>query len=468
MTSKAHIVWFRDDLRVSDNSALSEAAACAANDGAPLICIYILEENPALRPLGGASRWWLHHALDELGQSIRKRGGQLILRRGDPAQIIAEICTAHGAAAIYWNRRYHPRAVEIDREIKAGLEGAGVKASSFKASVLFEPWEIRTGSGTEFKVFSPFWRACRAAEPPRDPVRAPGSLSAVKGVSSDNLGDWQLLPRRPNWAAGFKDWRPGEAGAQAALEYFIENNLDGYAKDRDRPDLDITSRLSPFLRFGNISPQQIWHRAMQRAQSKDRDKFLAEVGWREFSKSLLFHGDDLANKNWRSDFDSFPWADDEAALNAWQKGQTGYPLVDAGMRELWHTGTMHNRVRMVCASFLIKHLMIDWRRGEEWFWDTLLDADHANNSASWQWVAGCGADAAPYFRIFNPIIQGDRFDPNGDYVRRWVPEIAHLSGKDLYRPWQIGPAGYPAPLVEHSFARQRALDAYKEMRGETA
>jgi deoxyribodipyrimidine photo-lyase len=389
------------------------------------------------------------------------------------------------ATGVFWNRRFQSEERAVDAAIKASLRADGCHVASFNGALLRDPWEIVTQAGTPVKVFTPFWRAHRALGPMPGPVPVPVLVGATGVSTGSRLTDWGLEPARPNWASGFDGvWSPGEAGALARLEAFLTDGMKGYAEDRNRPDLASTSRLSPHLRFGEISPRQIWAATQHRLDAgavpgKDAEKFLAEVGWREFSYHLLHHWPDLPQVNFNRRFDAFPWRDDEALLTAWQRGRTGYPIVDAGMRELWTTGWMHNRVRMIVASFLIKHLMIDWRHGEAWFWDTLVDADHANNAASWQWVAGSGADAAPYFRIFNPMTQGESFDPNGDYVRRWVPELARLPAPAIHAPWTAPPAllsqagvtlgvTTPHPIVDHGRARARALDAFETLKNAEA
>ncbi|MGG7464935.1 cryptochrome/photolyase family protein [Plantibacter sp. YIM 135347] len=456
MPDSPTIVWFREDLRLADNPALTAALEL----GAPIICLYVLEEDTNdLRPHGGASRWWLHGSLEALGTDIRSMGGTLLLRRGDAAAIIDELVEASGAGAVLWNRRYGGPERELDARIKASLRERGLDARSFSAMLLAEPWEITTGQGNPYAVFTPFWNACLtefARNPPRHPLDAPERIDGPADAAhlpSDDLAAWRLLPTKPDWAGGFRDsWTPGEAGAQEQLADFIDGAIIGYANDRDVPAKPATSRLSPHLRFGEISPNQIWWAAKdgRRRLGDDGAVFLKEVGWREFAHHCLYAFPALATENWRSAFDAFPWPDpDEEAFEAWTMGRTGIPLVDAGMRELWHTGTMHNRVRMVVASFLTKNLLIHWRRGEEWFWDTLVDADPASNPFNWQWVAGSGADAAPYFRIFNPERQRERFDADDTYIKRWVPEY--------------GTDAYPEPLVDLSVTRQAALAAYKQL-----
>jgi deoxyribodipyrimidine photo-lyase len=459
------IVWFRQDLRLHDNPALAEATKRGA-----FVPVYI--EDTSAQPLGGAGRWWLHHSLAALTQSL----GRLVLRRGNPAQILPKLADDTKADAVFWNRCYEPHAIARDTALKQALSTCDIDARSFGAALLHEPWDIKTGAGGPFKVYSPFWRAC-LQRPVVRPLACPAIQLAARDIASEVLTSWELLPSRPNWAKGWeRQWSPGEDGAQQRLSAFLDDGLDGYATLRDRPDLPKVSRLSPHLHWGEISPRQIWTQVNIAADSgtvprKDADKFLAEIGWREFASHLLFHFPDLPHKNWKPAFDAYPWRENAADLKAWQRGRTGYPLVDAGMRELWATGTMHNRVRMVAASFLVKHLRIDWRQGAAWFWDTLADADLANNSASWQWVAGSGADAAPYFRIFNPTEQARRFDPEGVYIRRWCPELAKLPAVHIHAPFDAPPdvlaqasvtlgTTYPSPIVDHRAARAAALEGY--------
>ena len=455
------LVLFRNDLRVADNPALTVAAARGE-----ILPVFVYEPEA----YGEAAKWWLHHSLTALAQDL----GGLLVRQGDPLAIVKGVVADYGVDAVFWNRRYEPAGIAKDTEMKAALGAAGVVVESFPGNLLYEPWQIKTGSGGQFKVFSPFWRACLKEGAPAAPLERP-SL-AVFGAAAEVDG-LDLLPTKPDWSSGFGPmWTPGEKGALARLEHFLSEDLNGYKTGRDRPDQTHVSRLSPHLHFGEISPRQIWREvqrqcAMYPSKQGDADKFLAEIGWREFSHQLLFHTPDLPKQNLNRAFDAYPWADNPDHLAAWQKGQTGYPLVDAGMRELWHTGYMHNRVRMVVASFLIKHLRIHWKHGMDWFWDTLLDADLANNTASWQWVAGSGADAAPYFRIFNPTTQAQKFDPKGDYIRKWCPELATLPTKVLHAPWEapalvLQEAGvtlgatYPHPIVDHKEARAAALAGY--------
>jgi len=438
------IVWFRDDLRLADNPALRAAIERAE----PVIGLYVLDErSPGIRPLGGAAKWWLHHSLASLGERLRERGGALVLRRGAAAEVVRETVADTGAGAVFWNRRYGGAARAIDTQLKSSLRADGVEVSSFAGSLLFEPWTVQTGGGTLFSVFSPFWRACLALPAPRAPLPEPRTVDApARMPASDALDDWALLPTRPDWAEGLREtWLPGEPAARARLREFLAEDLRRYDRARDSPAAGATSQLSPRLRWGEISPFTLWHEA---ANADGAGRFLSELGWREFAWHTLYRFPELATKNLRPEFDAFPWPPlDPSHLKAWQRGRTGIPLVDAGMAELWRTGYMHNRVRMVTASFLIKNLLIDWRRGEEWFWDTLVDADDASNPFNWQWVAGSGADAAPYFRIFNPELQAQKFDPQGEYIDRW-------------RDGEQGEA-----IVDLGETRRAALAAYEAVKG---
>jgi len=464
------IVWFRNDLRLADNPAV----LAALGSGRAVVPAYILDtETHGVRAPGAASSWWLHHSLAALDRSLRQLGSRLILRRGPAAKTIEQLAVDCDASAVYWSQSYDQASRERDLKVKEALVRRGVTAEGLKGSLLFEPGDVRTATGAPFKVFTPFWRACRALPSPSAPLPAPKVLPApAEWPAGDALTDWNLLPSKPDWSGGLRDaWTPGESAAAKRLAAFLDEALPRYRQERDMPAVGATSRLSPHLAFGEISPRQIWRAANARGASAATEKFLAEVGWREFSYNLVYHFGDLAKKNFRPEFDGFPWLDDERTLGAWQRGRTGYPIVDAGLRELWTTGWMHNRVRMIVASFLTKDLMIDWRAGERWFWDTLVDADPANNAMGWQWVAGCGADAAPYFRVFNPVLQGEKFDPRGDYVRRWVPELAELPPETIHRPWTAGmlltTRTYPAPIVDHAAARTRALAAFKKLRQPT-
>lgn len=464
------LVWFRQDLRTDDNPALAFAAARG-----PVVPVYILEEGGADWPPGGASRWWLHGSLAALARSL----GGLVMRRGDPRRLIPELAGAVGADCVVWNRCYEPAAIARDTALKADLSAAGLEVQSFNGALVAEPWEMATKSGGPFKVFTPFWNALRQRGTAAPLAAPPAELASIP--SGDRLEDWALRPTTPDWAAGWSGlWQPGEAGAKARLAAFLQADLAGYAALRDRPDRENVSRLSPHLHFGELSPRRLWAAVRAVADrdpglARDAEKFLSELAWREFSSHLLYHFPQLSEANWKEAFDAYPWRDDAGDLTAWQRGRTGYPLVDAGMRELWQTGYMHNRVRMVAASFLIKHLRIDWRVGEAWFWDTLVDADLANNAASWQWVAGSGADASPYFRIFNPVAQGRKFDPEGAYVRRWCPELANMPDAHIHAPFEaprevLNAAGvvlgetYPLPIVDHAKARAAALAGYEAVK----
>ncbi len=466
-------VWFRQDLRLADNPALT----AAATRGAPLLPVYVLDdETPGRWAPGGAGCWWLHHSLTALAADLHGLGRPLVLRRGGAERVIPELAAEVGAGAVFWNRCYEPFAIARDTRIKSALIERGLSVESSNGALLFEPWVPQTQSGGPFKVFTPFWRHLLGRSAPAAPLPRPAALPGGIEARGDALEDWSLLPRAPDWAGGLREtWCPGEAGAKLRLEAFLDKAVGDYREKRDLPDSPGTSRLSPHLHWGEVSPRQVWHATRHRAAAggpagSDSEAFLRELGWREFSYHLLYHWPTLPERNWKPAFDAFPWRDDEAAYRAWTRGRTGYPLVDAGLRELWATGWMHNRVRMVAASFLIKHLLIDWRRGEDWFWDTLVDADLASNSASWQWVAGSGADAAPFFRIFNPVTQSRKFDPEGGYLRRWLPELAKLPAAAIHAPWEaeagtLAAAGvrlgetYPRPIVDHSAARQRALAA---------
>lgn len=475
MSKAPVIVWFRNDLRVADHPALSAAAAT----GAPVVALYVLDDVSAGRWVyGAASRWWLHGSLEALGRDVATLGGRLVLRRGAALEVVPALAAEIGAEAVYCSRAYEPWAAALERDLNARLEPRGVALRRFAGRLLHEPEAIRTQSGEPYRVYTPFWRAVLAAGQPRRPLPTPSRLAPLaKMPASERLADWRLTPSKPDWAGGLRAaWMPGEAGARRRLETFLDRHIARYHEQRDVPSIEATSRLSPHLAFGEISPASVWHaaralEAREPALARGVEVFLKELAWREFSAHLLFHFPELPERPFRAEFAEFPWRRDSKALAAWQRGQTGYPIVDAGMRELWATGYMHNRVRMVVASFLVKHLLIPWQEGEAWFWDTLVDADLANNAASWQWVAGSGADAAPYFRIFNPVTQGTKFDAEGRYVRRWVGELARLPDGVIHAPWEapqevLAAAGvrlgetYPAPIVDHKAARERALDGY--------
>jgi deoxyribodipyrimidine photo-lyase len=471
-SDETSIVWLRDDLRLDDNPALIGAAAL----GLPLTVVYVLdEESEGIRPLGGATRWWLHHSLAALAAGLEAKGQRLILRRGPAEDVIQQLATETNARHLFWNRRYGLPERTVDANVKAWAGDNGIEASSYQANLLFEPWTIRTGAGGPYKVFTPFWRACLASGDLRDPLQAPQALPRPVEYAAmppgDELRNWRLLPSSPDWSGGLAaDWQPGEKGARHRLEKFLDGPSEEYGTGRNVPGVEGTSRLSPHLRFGEVSPFRVWRQIRRRFPHEipaDVAIFRSELGWREFCWHLLYTNPDLATRNFRPDFDRFGWetpARDELA--AWQQGRTGYPFVDAGMRQLWQTGWMHNRVRMAAASFLVKNLLADWRIGEQWFWDTLVDADAASNPANWQWVAGSGADASPYYRIFNPVTQSKKFDAGGQYLRRYLPELAELDAKAIHEPWKAGVelAGYPEPLVDLPESRERALAAYQRLK----
>ncbi|MCE9632094.1 MAG: DNA photolyase family protein [Planctomycetia bacterium] len=445
------IVWFRHDLRLDDNPALAAAAARG-----PVVPVFIWapEEEHPWEP-GAASRWWLHHSLSALAAALDKAGMPLVVRRGPSLEALRSLVKEHAATHVAWNRRYEPAVIARDTGIKKALAKDGVAAESFNGSLLFEPMHVATKEGRPYQVFTPFWRALLARDEPVEPVAAPKKMKAAPGrggksVSIESLG---LLPAI-DWAGTMeKTWKPGEAAAAKRLSRFLEQGLSGYAAGRDRPDSDGTSSLSPHLHFGEISPRRVWHavrdavggRPAKAITTGGAESYLRELGWREFANHLLYHFPHTPDAPLRVDYARFPWVNDPVGLRAWQRGHTGFPIVDAGMRQLWATGWMHNRVRMIVASFLVKDLRISWLEGARWFWDTLVDADLAANTLGWQWAAGCGADAAPYFRIFNPTTQEEKFDPDGVYVRKWI---------DMQR-------GYPEPIVDHAEARKLALEALK-------
>ena len=470
------IVWFRRDLRLADHPALWQAA----QEGG-VIPLYILDHEETT---GAAELWWRHHSLHSLGKSLAKKNAPLLLRRGDPLQILYEIISTSSVTGVFWNRRYDPHGIAQDTTIKSALHSKGITAKSFAGDCLVEPW-LHHHKHRPYKVFTAFWKSLvsRFAIAPTlpEPQLSPWPHDLITGLSTESLQEWQLAPQRPNWAARFPEfWEPGESRAQLRLNEFLQESLSSYSCGRDFPARNSVSRLSPHLSHGEVSPRQIWHQTQAQMQKQPSlaavgEHFLREMGWREFSWHLLYHFPTLPDAPLRPEFTDFPWNEDASFLRRWQRGQTGYPIVDAGMRELWQSGWMHNRVRMICASFLIKDLLIPWQQGEAWFWDTLVDADLANNSASWQWVAGSGADASPYFRIFNPTLQSKKFDPEGSYIRRWVPELARLPDRFIHQPGTADPdtltrAGvrlgtdYPYPMVDHQQARQHALDAFQQLK----
>ena len=462
------IVWFRQDLRLNDNPALLSAMS-NNNSVTPVF----IDDDSCGRQPGAMSQWWRDRSLHALNGSLEAHGNRLIYRKGKAAEVLAALADETGADGVYWNRQYEADIVARDTEIKSLLKDKGLDAESFNGSLLFEPWEVTSKStGGPFKVFTPFWRACRALGLQGVLSDAPAHIPQHHtALSSDAIPQSPALPEADSLAM----WQPGEDGAHKALRLFLAQNIADYGERRNLPAEPATSRLSPHLRWGEISPARIAAETQSaKAASDDADKFLSEIGWREFSYQLLFHNPQLPATCLQEKFEAFPWRADAEAFDAWKRGETGYPIVDAGMRELRRTGYMHNRVRMIAASFLIKHLLIDWREGEKWFWQCLVDADPANNSASWQWVAGCGADAAPYFRIFNPILQGPKFDAQGVYTKQYIPELSALSGKTLFAPWTaksdllddhhiaLGET-YPKPVVNHEAARARALECFKSL-----
>jgi deoxyribodipyrimidine photo-lyase len=498
------IVWFRQDLRVTDNPALAAAVA----SGGPILAIFIWapHEEGEWAP-GAASRWWLHHALLALDAELGRLGNRLMVARpagpgetraagvGGAARtslgVLEALASETGARTVHWNRRYEPTIVARDTVIKTRLAAAGLEVQTFNASLLHEPWALRTQAGQPFRVFTPFWRAFLAGPEPAVPLPAPRAVPALStgmiraaagGSGRPRLDAIGLLPA-VDWAGGLREtWTPGEAPARRRLGAFLSGAIGDYSEARDRPARSATSRLSAHLHFGELSPREVWWAVRAAANGSgapsraSADVFLRELGWREFSHHLLFHFPTTPERPLRPEFERFPWRSAPDDLRAWQRGRTGYPLVDAGMRELWRTGTMHNRVRMVVASFLVKHLLVPWQAGARWFWDTLVDADLAQNTLGWQWTAGTGADAAPYFRVLNPVLQGQKFDPQGDYVRRFVPELARLDAAVIHAPWtgseaELERAGvrlgvdYPRPIVEHGAARARALAAFETLPG---
>lgn len=476
------IYWFRQDLRLQDLSGLRAAAAT----GRPVLPCFILDdESPGEWCVGGASRWWLHHSLEKLAQDISARGGKLLFFKGTASKIISQLVHTTGANAVFCSRQYEPWNVELEQSLHTQLDQQGVSLKRFPGSLLWEPETVSNQQGLPYKVFTPFWRFCRS-QPQSIAPAGPCNVEdwfldeAVEGVTQGSLEDLGLLPSNPDWAAGWsKLWQPGEQGASQKLTAFLQETVVDYEQGRDFPAMESTSRLSPHLHFGEIAAQRVYCETLNLITGNSNvevpaTKFLSELGWREFCNHLLFHFPHIPHTSFNAKFEQFPWLGSAVHLSAWQLGRTGYPLVDAGMRELWQTGFMHNRVRMVVASFLCKHLLIDWRAGQRWFWDTLLDADLANNACSWQWVSGSGADASPYFRIFNPIIQGKKFDKAGEYIRQWVPELAQLPDRYLHEPWLAPEAilaehgvvmddTYPLPIVDHRSARESALAAFAEV-----
>jgi len=470
MKIKKALHWFRQDLRLSDNPALYEASKHEK-----VIPIYILDDqNSGEFSMGEASRFWLHNSLHDLSQNLNQN---LSLYQGDPLQTLIEIIDQFKIDIVYWNRCYEPWRIKRDTLIKSQLESKGVLVKTFNGSLLWEPWTIKKDDGTPYKVFTPFYRkGCLKSEEPRKPLpKADTSNYFSDKDNSLKLNELSLLPS-VRWDIPMQSlWNIGENGAHKRLSEFFENGIKHYKEGRNFPSKPFVSKISPHIHFGELSPNQAWYLAKNDASNKNIDHFLSELGWREFSYSQLYFNPDLPRKNLQSKFDQFPWEKNLDHLKAWQKGQTGIPMVDAGMRELWLTGSMHNRVRMVVGSFLVKNLLLNWHHGERWFWDCLVDADLASNSASWQWIAGCGADAAPYFRIFNPVTQGEKFDPDGEYIRKYIPELKDLPSKFLYSPWETPKEilaeanivlgnNYPKPIVNLKASREKALNAFKSLK----
>lgn len=444
------LLWFRRNLRLADNAAL----IAAAESGRPIIPVYILDE----QDLGGASRWWLHHSLASLDNDLRALGSSLVIRSGLAHEVLGQLAEQTGAAALYFAKRYEPLSRRQEADVLGSLE-TRLDVQAFDDSLLQPPEQLMTGSGTPYRVFTPFWKSASAAGDPPAPRPVPESAKfASHACDSLQLQQLNLLPTKPDWAQGLRDtWMAGEASGLDRIDE-LESVVSDYDQHRDRPDLDATSRLSPHLHFGEVSVRQVWHAvhrfSLQLRNSGGASALLRQLYWRDFSSYMLFHFPSLPDKPLRAEFEQFPWSENKSQLRAWQRGMTGFPIVDAGMRQLRQTGWMHNRVRMIVASFLVKDLLIPWQTGAAWFLDNLVDADLANNSAGWQWVAGCGTDSAPYFRIFNPTLQGKKFDPHGRYVRQWIPELAEATQPD-----------YPAPIVDHGVARKNALDAYQSIKG---
>ena len=476
MSQNPVVFWFRQDLRLNDNPALTAAAQAGR-----VLPVYILDDESAANwRMGGASRWWLHHSLQKLKRSL---DGNLHFFCGDAAYIIPQLVEAVGAQGVYWNRCYEPWRVARDTVIKEHLAETGCQGHSFNGSLLWEPWQVLKKDGTPYKVFTPYFRkGCLGQPEPRKLLPQPALELFTGQVDSLPLDQLDLLPAMGWYKKMEKFWHIGEEGAGQAHARFLEDGLQGYKEGRDFPARDQVSRLSPHLHFGEISPHQVWHATqaagLARNCEHDLDHFLSELAWREFSYYTLYHFPALPEQCFNTKFNAFPWTRDGEAYSAWQWGKTGYPIIDAGMRELWETGSMHNRVRMVVASFLVKNQRVDWRLGQRWFWDCLVDADLASNSFGWQWVAGCGADAAPYFRIFNPVTQGEKFDRDGVYVRRFVPELQDVPDTYLHSPWLapqavLKKAGvvlgetYPEPVVDLRASREAALNAYQHIKGRT-
>jgi deoxyribodipyrimidine photo-lyase len=451
------LLWLRRDLRLSDQAAL----IAAAGEG-PVVPVYVLDDETAKhRAMGGAARWWLHHSLAALDRALRDKGSRLILRRGKCDEELASVAEEAGAGRVHCIRHYEPWWRNAERAVAKRLD-----LVCHDGNYLLPPGTVTTGSGTPFKIYTPFWRALKEHMPPPEAVSRPREIGApATWPKSDRLDEWALLPTRPNWAKGFAEWTPGEEGARARVDAFLRHAAR-YEDERNLPSIEGSSRLSPHLHFGEVSPAYVWRRAMDAGGSVD--VFLGELGWRDYAQNIILQYPDYPSKNARDKFDRMPWRDLRSArgdLAAWKEGRTGYPIVDAGMRQLWATGWMHNRVRMIAASFLIKHLLVDWREGEQWFWDTLVDADYASNGVNWQWVAGTGLDSNMFSRIMAPLGQSEKFDA-GDYIRRWVPELQGVRGEAIHDPDEHGrrPRDYPAKIIGHREGRERALEAVRAVR----
>jgi len=453
------ILWFRRDLRLSDQAAL----VAAVEDG-PVVPVYILDdETPKHRAMGAASRWWLHHSLEQLGAALRDKGSRLILRRGKSADVLTALAKECGAKRVHALHHYEPWWRNAERDVARDLD-----LCLHDGNYLIPPGTLKTGSGGAYRIYTPFMRVTMEHMPPPDPIAAPRKIDAPdRWPKSEALKDWELLPTKPDWAKGFtEEWEPGEAGARKRLRAFGDH-VGAYDEARNLPSQEGSSRLSPHLHFGEISPAAVWH---ELAQTRgDPSVYFKELIWRDYAQNIILALPDYGRRSGREKFDDMPWRDLREAhsdLIAWKQGRTGYPIVDAGMRQLWATGWMHNRVRMITASFLIKHLLIDWRVGEQWFWDTLIDADYGNNCVNWQWVAGSGVDANMFGRIMAPLVQSEKFNA-GNYIREWVPELAHLPDSAIHDPEATGcrPASYPAKIIGHREGRERALVAYAHIKG---
>ncbi len=470
------LLWFRQDLRIRDNAAL----AAAMETGRPVLPVFILDmEGEGEWSPGGASRVFLHHALDSLSGDLSEHGLTLVLRKGSSPEVLGDLLEATGAGGVYWNRRYEPEAVRRDSEIKKQLREGGYEAESFNSSLLFEPWEIATGEGKPYQVFTPFWKNASGTSVPKPVEVDLRKLSRLESTpDSLRLDELHLLPDHP-WGrkvAGY--WEPSERAAMNRLSRFLREDVEHYGTNRNVPGAEGTSRLSPYLHWGLIGPRQVWACVEEENQAgtKGGRIFLSEIGWREFAYHVLFHFPGTPTHPLREKYEEFPWEHDAEVIRRWKKGRTGFPIVDAGMRQLYEEGWMHNRARMIVGSLLVKHLLHSWEEGARWFWDCLVDADLASNTLGWQWSGGCGADAAPYFRVFNPMTQGEKFDPEGDYVRRYVPELRHLPAKFIHQPWEadekvLDEAGvklgenYPRPIIDHKEGRERALAAFEKVKG---